>query len=215
MGGNITNNSALIFANPSTLTYPGVISGAGSLTKSGAGTLILTGNSTYNGGTTISGGTLQLGDGVNPSGAVPGNITDNATFAVAAPSGQTYSEPWVISGTGALLKSGPGTLVLSGANNYSGTTTISGGTLQLAGVSSQAVVAGNIIDNGSLIFQNSPPQTYPGTITGTGTVTVWGFGTVTLTGNNAYSGVNHDQRHQYPPIGRRQHNQWLGDRQHH
>ena len=55
----VVDNAALIFNRSDALTYAGVISGTGSLTKSGGGTLTLTGASTYAGGTTITAGTLQ------------------------------------------------------------------------------------------------------------------------------------------------------------
>ena len=44
-----------------------------------------------------------------------------------------------IGGTGALIQEGSGTLILTGANTYSGSTTInSGGTLQIGGGGSSA-----------------------------------------------------------------------------
>src|SRR5262249_43385911 len=58
--GNIVNNAALTFNRSDALTYAGVISGTGSLTKSGTGTLTLSGANTYAGTTTISAGTLAL-----------------------------------------------------------------------------------------------------------------------------------------------------------
>ena len=63
VAGDVVDNAALVFNRSDALTYGGVISGTGSLTKSGTGTLTLTGDNTYTGGTTISAGTLQIGNG--------------------------------------------------------------------------------------------------------------------------------------------------------
>src|SRR5205823_3309532 len=113
-------------------TFGGVIqNGTGNpmiaLTKSGNGTLILSGTNTFTGGTTISAGTLQLGNG-GTTGTVPGNtITDNGTLAFSRSDTVTYSP--VVSGSGALSQLGPGNLILTGANTYTGATQVSGGTL--------------------------------------------------------------------------------------
>ena len=128
--GNIVNDAALIFANPSDQTYAGSVTGAGAVTKIGAGTLTLTGASSYGGGTTVSGGTLRLGDGLN-NGSVTGNILNNAAVIFANGAAQTYAG--VISGTGSLTKDGPGALTFSGAQSYTGNTLVSSGTLVLDG----------------------------------------------------------------------------------
>jgi fibronectin-binding autotransporter adhesin len=71
LAGNIINNSALVFANPTAVTYAGVISGNGSFIKNGPGTLQLAGsNSTYSGPTLINAGTVQLGPALYPASVV-------------------------------------------------------------------------------------------------------------------------------------------------
>jgi len=101
VAGNIANNSALTFNRSNALTYAGVISGTGSLTKSGAGTLTLSGDSTYTGGTTISAGTLQIGN-AGATGSVTGNIVNNAALTFNRSNALTYAG--VISGTGSVTQ---------------------------------------------------------------------------------------------------------------
>ena len=103
--------------------------GSGGLTKLGTGLLALTASNTYTGLTTVNGGTLQLGDGVNNCGSVAGDIllANGSTLVFANPASMNCAA--AITGRGNLVMSGPGELALSGANAYSGTTTINGGLL--------------------------------------------------------------------------------------
>ncbi|MDR3629501.1 MAG: autotransporter outer membrane beta-barrel domain-containing protein [Desulfocapsaceae bacterium] len=87
-----------------------------------------------------------------------------------------------------LTKSGDGTLILSANNTYSGTTTISGGTLQVGNGGTSGTVAGNINNNGSLLFNRSDEITFSGTITGSGDLIQAGSGTLILSQQNTYSG---------------------------
>jgi autotransporter-associated beta strand protein/T5SS/PEP-CTERM-associated repeat protein len=113
------------------------------------------------------GSTLNLGVGglagaiVTPAivndGQIAANFTDTLTLAAN------------ISGAGALSKAGPGTLILTGTNTYSGATTIDGGTL---------------IVNGSIA--NSPVTVNAGgTLAGTGTV-----GPTTINGGGTFAPGN-------------------------
>jgi fibronectin-binding autotransporter adhesin len=92
------------------------------------------------------------------------------------------------SGTGALVKTGPGTLVLSADNTYSGGTTISNGTLCLGTNSVTGSILGNVTTYATLAFNRSDSYTFNGVISGTGSLVQMGSGTVTLTANNTYSG---------------------------
>ena len=140
----------------------GQVSGTGTLTKDGAGTLTLGALNTYTGVTTISAGTLRLGvtDALPAASAVTvaaGAVFDlrgyNDTIGSLAGAGSiTSSLPGALtlttggnntstalsgvigdgSGQLALTKTGSGTFTLSGVNTYSGSTTISAGTISIA-----------------------------------------------------------------------------------
>jgi fibronectin-binding autotransporter adhesin len=94
-----------------------------------------------------------------------------------------------------LTKTGAGTQVLSGANAYTGTTTISAGTLQLgdAGTTGTLASASSIVNNATFAV-NRTNAVVQGTdfsgaaITGTGGFTQAGSGTTTLNALNTFSG---------------------------
>ncbi len=108
-------------------TIDSVLTGSGGLDKTDLGTLILTADNTYTGGTTISDGTLQLGNG-GTSGSVTGDIVNNGLLIFNRSDVWTYAG--AISGTGAILKSGSGTLNLTGnSSGFPGGVQVDAGTL--------------------------------------------------------------------------------------
>ncbi|GFZ90061.1 autotransporter-associated beta strand repeat-containing protein [Dyella caseinilytica] len=175
--GNIANNATLVFAQTSDGNFSGAISGTGQLIKNGSGTLTLNGTDSYTGGTTISAGTLQ-----GTASSLQGNITNNAALVFDQAGDGTYGG--VISGGGSVTKTGTGMLSLTGANTYSGGTMISAGTLQGDTTSLQ----GNITDNATLAFNQVSDGTYSNVISGSGSLTKTGEGTLILDGANTYTG---------------------------
>ena len=174
--GAIVNNSHVVFDQATQGTYSGVMSGTGSLTKQNAGTLILTGANTYSGGTTVSGGALQ-----GNTTSLQGAIVNNSQVVFDQSTDGTYSG--VMSGTGALTKQNVGTLILTGANTYSGGTTVAAGTLSVSGasptgfgdvsVSSGATLMGTGTINGQLTVAGIlKPGNSPGYLAATNTVTM-------------------------------------------
>jgi autotransporter-associated beta strand protein len=86
------------------------------------------------------------------------------------------------------LKLGSGLLTLTGANTYTGGTTIdSGAVLQLGNGGANGTVKGPITDNGTLIYDHSTAYA-PASISGTGGVTYEGGGAVTIDHANSYTG---------------------------
>ncbi len=173
----LSGNGTFEVDTSTSLTCSGAISGSGLLTKLGSGNLILTGSNSYTGGNVVSAGVLQ-GD----TGSILGNIAN--TGSVIFNQGTTGAFSGDISGTGSITKQGAGTLILSGSNSYSGGTTISAGALQ----GDTTSLTGNITNSSSLVFDQESLGTFSGDISGTGSVTKQGAGTLILSGSNSYSG---------------------------
>jgi len=163
-------------------TGAGSIGGTGGLTKTNSGMLTILTTNSYTGVTTIGGGTLAVsllanggsssgigaagvdstnlvmdggtlsylgatastsrGATLNAGGAVL-NVTNNST---------TLTVSGTVTGAGALVKAGPGTLVLSAANTYTNGTRISAGVLQLNNASGAG--SGAITNNGATLGVN-------------------------------------------------------------
>jgi autotransporter-associated beta strand protein len=176
--------------NNYTISGTGGIAGETGLSKQGAGTLELDTVNTFTGGTTVGAGALNIGGGGQLGGGTySAPITDNGTLNYNSSAPQTLSGP--ISGSGALTENASGnTLILSGANNYSGGTTINAGTLQIGdGVLDNGTsVAGNYVVNDTLAFVSFYPQTILGNIGGAGSLVVTSPTTVTLNGVVSYAG---------------------------
>ncbi|HVE44624.1 MAG TPA: autotransporter-associated beta strand repeat-containing protein, partial [Gammaproteobacteria bacterium] len=231
------------FVDPATtLTYNGIIAGSGTLNKSGTGTLVLGGANSYTGSTTFTAGILAI-DIDSRLGAAPGlptpsslvfnggTLETTATFTLNANRGinlgttgnflidpaTTLSYNGVIAGPGALNKSGTGTLVLGGANSYTGSTTFAAGILAIdtdsrLGATPVSAIANSLVFNGgtlettatftlnanrgialtasgNFLVDPATTLTYNGIIAGSGTLNKSGTGTLVLGGVNTYSGA--------------------------
>jgi outer membrane autotransporter protein len=93
-----------------------------------------------------------------------------------------------LSGPGGLLKAGAGTLVLTGANGYTGGTTITAGMLQLGNGGTSGSILGDVLNNGTFAINRSDTYTFGGLISGTGSLTQAGTGATILIGANTYTG---------------------------
>ena len=187
-----------------TTTLSGIISGPGFLSKTGEGALILTGNNTYGEGTILNEGMLQGTLPQNTPLTVYGGtytLTESQAFSALSGTGgsvalgnnttltingstSTVAFQGSITGPGSLIKTGTGTLTLTGVNNYGGGTTINGGVL----IGTNASLPGNIANNASLEFNQNTDGTFAGVISGSGSVIKTGAGTLTFAGANSYGG---------------------------
>jgi len=159
-----------ITVNNTTDTINSILAGAAtSFTKAGTGALILGGVNTYTGATTISGGTLTVsGTGQLGSGSYAGAIANSGVFNYASTANQTLSG--IISGTtGAVTKSGTGTLTLTGANTYRGTTSISAGTLKMTGGLDNSSVVLSDVAGATFDFSGASASRNIGGLSGGGT----------------------------------------------
>ncbi|HYG32649.1 MAG TPA: autotransporter outer membrane beta-barrel domain-containing protein [Methylophilaceae bacterium] len=183
----VTNSSVLAFNRSDDVTFSGSISGLGAVAQSGTGTTVLTADNTYTGGTTIMAGTLQLGNG-GTTGSIGGNVVNNGTLAFNRSDDVTFAGD--ISGTGAVLQNGSGATILSGANSYSGATTVNSGTLRAGAVNVLSAGSAHTVASGATLDLNGFNQTI-GALNNSGTVRLLSTAPgVQLTVNGNYVGNN-------------------------
>ena len=169
----------------------GVIVGSGGLTIGGGSTIDISATTTNRNYLSLGGDVTSLTNAnanTIGKGAAPymGQLRLNGTRTFNVADGTAASDLTVSAiivdgtGTGALIKTGPGTLTISGTNAYSGTTAVNGGTLALSGTLVGSSV--NVASGGT--FTESATGVIDGS--GVGFVT---FGMTTLSGTNTYTGA--------------------------
>ena len=190
--GEVSPSSLLVNNSANDYALAAQLAGTGPLIKQGSAAATLSGMTAYNpGAIALNDGTLTFGGASQlNSGSYAGDIFNNGCLTYASSAAQTYSG--TLSGYGALIKSGNGTLTLAGSNLYSGATIVNSGILRvqhpngLGSTTSDTTVnpggdlelAGNVFTlaetlalNGTLSSQ-SGSNTYNGSITLTGGSTI-------------------------------------------
>ncbi|MGU7816823.1 autotransporter domain-containing protein [Burkholderia sp. AW49-1] len=208
--GTVTLGARTLGVTDASGTFAGSINGTGGFLLT-SGTQTLTGVNGYTGGTTISAGTLALSGGGVLSSATPITLaSSNATLDLSAASAQQFASlsgasgsrvllggnaltvgdatdttfGGTLSGPGAFVKQGTGTLTLDGISRaFSGTTTIAAGTLEVGDAADpSALLGGNVqvASNGTLRGHG----TVAGNVANAGLVAPGGtIGTLTLGGD--------------------------------
>jgi len=167
-----------IFSGNSTGGFARFITNAGGLVDF-SGTSGPAGNNRVTAGSIEGAGTYNLGAnqlrvGINGlSTTVSGTINDGGMSG----------------GTGAsMVKVGDGTLLLTGANTYTGLTAVLGGTLQLGDGGTTGSILGNVFNAATFRINRSDTYTFGGVIVGGGAFVQMGPGTTVFTGHSFYTG---------------------------
>ena len=207
---SITSSELLLFSDQSTAGSANIINQIDGILRfdslSSAGSAIITteagtttefrGNST--GGSarfiTNANGVFSISQLIS-AGMTAGSIEGAGSYQLGAKqltaggNGGSTEVAGIISGVGgSLVKTGAGTLTLSGGNTYTGGTTINAGVLQLGNGGATGSIVGNVLNNATLAFNRSNIYQFDGEISGTGAVQQNGAGTTILTAANSYAG---------------------------
>jgi outer membrane autotransporter protein len=205
--GSITNAGTINFnQSDATYTFATAIAGTGAVVQNASGITFLTGANTYSGATIVNAGLINFSNGgslgtgritLNGGGLqwAAANTTDiSGRLNALGASGGTFDTNGNdvtlasgISGTGGLTKTGAGTLTLTNANSYTGETTISNGTLKLAGAGTLAGATGVSLTGGSAVFDLSTGSSQSvAHLSGVaGSLVALGANTLTLTDNTS------------------------------
>lgn len=206
----IANSGRLIFNRSDFTSYSNAITGTGSVTQEGTGTLVLT-NAQYAGATILKqgkvlagsagslgdgglisfeGGTLQMDANVVPDFSSRFSNAANQQYRIESNTSTVRTMAAnLTSAGGSFIKTGSGTLILSGANTYDAGTFVRGGTLSATSDSNLGAASGSVtLDGGSLSLTGATTSNRNYLIgAGGGTLLTNGFdqtiGSVSGTGN--------------------------------
>lgn len=121
-------------------------------------------------------GTLTLGGNVNTTtNAHTLTFRGNGTLVLDGP----------ITGDGDVIKAGSGTVVFNATNTYSGSTTVTQGTL----IGSAAAFPGDLDNSGTVIFDQATDATWSNVLRGSGSIVKRGPGGLTLAGISPCTGA--------------------------
>jgi autotransporter-associated beta strand protein len=165
----------------------GSLNGQGSLTKQNTGKLTIDVTNNLTGPTLISGGTLEIGNGGSAGSLGSGHVTNNATLSFNR--GDTaLNVANAIHGSGTVRFDGFGSVTVSGTSDYTGSTLINAGILNLQSATGLgAATSGSTIASGAQLYLTAnvdvaEPLTLNGAGDGNGGLRKGGAGVSALTG---------------------------------
>ena len=138
--------------------------------------MTLLGSNNYGGGTIVNGGTLA-----GTTVTLQGDILDNANVTFNQSTTGTYSD--TISGSGSLTKAGSGTVTLLGDNGYRAARSSPGAACMAPRSACRAISTS--MPRANVTFDQVANDSYTDNITGSGSLTKDGAGTLTLLGETA------------------------------
>jgi autotransporter-associated beta strand protein len=198
-GQTIVSNGALFLNKSSGVAIPGDLT----LHSSANASLLVADQIADNSVVTLNvGGTLNLNGKSETIGTLilHGGVITNSSGSPTLQAGNSFDvhsgeAHAILAGAGKpLIKTTSGTVILNANNTYSGGTLISGGILQIgngAGTGTPGSGSAAITNNAELVFNRSSAGgvlTISGVISGSGSITKLGDGTVAITGANTYEG---------------------------
>ncbi len=184
----LSAGTVLMVNRADTFTLANALTGAGQLVQGGTGTTVLSGANTFSGGTTVSAGALRLdAAGTLGTGAVA--LSSGTSLELANTASTTLANAFT--GAGSILKSGAGTVTLTGSNALTGGLTLRQGTLVVStpGQLGAAGAAISVETGATLNFATASNQTLTRTISGTGTWSKSGGSALIVQGTQLFSGT--------------------------
>jgi len=203
-GAVTASGSNVVIDNAGALNVASITANGGDINLASAGNLTLgsaitsntlelevTGNIAQTNGVVTTGTLSGSSTGSVPLGGV-NQISSLGNFTATGYFGLTDGVPLTINGTLAaanVVLYDTADIVVTGAINATGSTSIVNNTvLQVGTGGNTGSISGNLVDDGTLVFNRSDSPSYSGLFSGNGKLVQNGSGTLTLTGANNYSG---------------------------